>query len=389
MLGGDESFGLGGYYGTDVEKLLPVHVQPEMKKEKPTLAMMLLIDKSGSMTGLKMDLAKEAAIATAELLGPDDKVGVVAFDGAAYWIAPLQSGRDKFAIVDKISAIQAGGGTNMYPALEMAYEALSVAEAKLKHLIALTDGQTQSGDFKAIVARMASEKMTLSTVAIGQGADTNLLKQLADWSGGRYYFTEDAFAIPKIFTREAVMAAKSSLVEEPFMPHVVKPTEMTRGIRFDECPFLLGYVATKPKPTAEVSLISDRGEPVLAAWRVGLGKTAAFTSDVKARWASDWVTWREFPKFWAQVARSTMRKPTAAGFETSIAVEKGKARLTIDAVDPAGRYMNGLTTKVTVIKPGGESAEGEGRQIAPGRYEAVMPVDAVGTYVVRVVQSQG
>jgi hypothetical protein len=226
-------------------------------------------------------------------------------------------------------------------------------------------------------------------VAIGQGADVNLLKQMADWGGGRYYFTEDAFTVPRIFTKETLMAAKSSLIEEPFVPHVIEPDEAIRGISFDECPFLLGYVATKPKPTTKVSLVSDRGDPVLASWRVGLGRTVAFTSDVKSRWASDWITWNGFPKFWAQVARATMRRPSATGFETSIAIEKGKATLTIDAVDPAGRYMNGLVTKVTFIKPNSASAVVEGRQTAPGRYEVQLPVDAVGTYVARVVQSRG
>ncbi|HEY0984146.1 VWA domain-containing protein, partial [Schlesneria sp.] len=100
MLGGDQSFGLGGYYKTVLEEILPVRSDFEKEKEKPSLGMVLVIDKSGSMGGEKIEMAKEAAKSAAELLGPRDQLGVIAFDGDFYWVSDLQSAGNKGRIID-------------------------------------------------------------------------------------------------------------------------------------------------------------------------------------------------------------------------------------------------------------------------------------------------
>ena len=146
MLGSENSFGLGGYYKTPIEEVLPVRTDTEKKKETPSIAIVLVIDKSGSMEGIKVELAKEAARATVELLGRRDKIGVIAFDGSPHWIAEVQTAADNFYISDQIGSISAGGGTNLYPALQQAYLALIETTAKLKHVIVLSDGHSQQGD---------------------------------------------------------------------------------------------------------------------------------------------------------------------------------------------------------------------------------------------------
>lgn len=388
MLGSENSFGLGGYYKTPIEEILPVRTDTEKKKETPSLAIVLVIDKSGSMGGLKIELAKEAAHATVELLGRRDKVGIIAFDGSPHWISEMHPASDKLYLSNQIASLSAGGGTNLYPALQQAYFALIETSAKLKHVIVLSDGHSQPGDWYGIVSSMRAEQTTVSTVGIGSGADMNLLSNIANWGGGRDYFTQDAYNIPQIFAKETVTASKSAIIDEPFIPQVIKPTQILQGLDLELAPFLLGYVATQPKTTAEVFLVSDRGDPVLASWQYGLGKSVAFTSDAKARWAADWLEWAGFGKFWVQLVRDTMRKSTISNFQSHIDLQKGIAYLTIDALSNTGDFLNELKSDITLIPPDLKKEQLNITQMAPGRYELDFPVKEMGAYFVNILQKQ-
>ena len=389
MLGSENSFGLGGYYKTPIEEVLPVRTDTEKKKETPSLAMVLVIDKSGSMGGIKIELAKEAARATVDLLGPRDKIGVIAFDGSPFWITEMHDASDKQFISNQVGSITAGGGTNLYPALQQAYYALTETTAKLKHVIVLSDGHSQGGDWYGIANSMHSERITISTVGIGSGADMNLLGNLAKWGGGRDYFTQDPYNVPQIFAKETVTASKSAIIDTPFIPQRIKPTQVLSGIDLELAPFLLGYVATQPRPTAEIFLVSDRGDPVLASWQYGLGKSVAFTSDAKARWASDWLEWPGYGKFWTQLVRDTMRKTTLSNFQAQITKEKGIAHLTIDALNEDGEFLNELDSNISLIGPDLKKKQLAISQTAPGKYELEFPTQDVGPYFLNIVQKQG
>ena len=387
MIGGDQSFGLGGYYKTTLEEILPVRSNFDKEKEKPSLAMVLVIDKSGSMGGEKMEMAKDAAKGAAELLGPKDQLGVIAFDGQSYWVSDLHSAADKGYIIDRISTIEASGGTSIYPGLSDAYEALVGASAKLKHVILLTDGHSEPGDFDGIAGDMVAARITLSSVAVGNGADQELLQRLAETGSGRFYLCEEANSIPQIFAKETVEASKSAINELPFVPILVRPTQVLAGIDLETAPFLLGYVITKPKPTSEFILASETGDPVLVWWRYGLGMTAAFTSDAKSQWAAEWLTWPNFGPFWAQVIRHCMRKSESKGVFVEVQRQGNLSRVIVDSVDPSGKFINQATTKMTVIAPRLERTQIELEQVAPGRYQADIPTDVTGAYHLELSQS--
>ena len=388
MLGSENSYGLGGYYKTPIEEVLPVRTDTEKKKETPSLAMVLVIDKSGSMGGIKIELAKEAARATVELLGPRDKIGVIAFDGSPFWITEIHDASDKQYISNQVGSITAGGGTNLYPALQQAYFALTETTAKLKHVIVLSDGHSQGGDWYGIANSMNSERITISTVGIGSGSDMNLLGNLAQWGGGREYFTQDPYNIPQIFAKETVTASQSAIIDTPFIPQRIKPTQVLSGIDLQLAPFLLGYVATQPRPTAEIFLVSDRGDPILASWQYGLGKSVAFTSDAKARWATDWLEWAGYGKFWTQLVRDTMRKTTLSNFQAAITKEKGVAQLAIDALSETGQFLNELDSQISLIGPDLKKKELSISQTSPGRYELDFPTEEVGPYFLNITQKQ-
>jgi Ca-activated chloride channel family protein len=388
MVGGQESFGLGGYYRTALEDALPVRMRSEKKKDTPSLAMMLIIDRSGSMEGEKIQFAKEAAIATVEVLGDRDYVGVLTFDTEVFTVAELQSAANKAGIIQSIERIDAGGGTAMYPPMVRGREMLQSIPAAFKHCIILTDGVSQPGDFEGITEQMAGEQMTVSTVAVGTDIDAELLQNIARWGKGRYYQTTDAHDIPQIFTKETMSASRSSLIEEPFLPQVFHDDQVIRSIDWKSAPFLFGYIVTSPKPTANVSLLTEHGDPLYASWRFGLGKAAAFTSDAKSRWAADWVRWPGFGQFWAQVVRDVMRTTHNRGTETSIALKSDEGRIQIDNTDERGEFLNDLHTVVQLVNPDLGVQSLPVKQTAPGRYEAAFPTKDIGSYVLKVRQSR-
>ena len=381
MVGGENSFGPGGYYNTFIERTLPVEFEPEKKRDTPQLALMLVIDKSGSMQGDRIELAKDAAKATVEILQRYDKVGVTAFDDGVQSLVRMQSASNRVRILSDISKLRASGGTNIAVALLHAYEQLAITPAKLKHVILLTDGHSESKNiFTEILPAMRIEGITVTTVAVGGQSDTTLLRRVAEGGGGRYYYTNDPYNVPRIFTKETSTVARSSMVEEPFRPVVTKRAQVLEGIQWSSAPFLLGYVSTKKKPEAELLLASEHGEPILARWRRGLGKVVAFTSDLKNRWAVEWVRWPGYSKFWAQLIRDTMRANDADSLAMTTRVDQREAHVVVDAVGEDDRFINDLESKIAVTAPDGKTSTVTLEQSAAGRYEARIPLTDYGSY---------
>jgi uncharacterized membrane protein len=393
MLGGEESFGLGGYYRTPIEEALPVTMEVKQKVEIPSLAVVLSIDRSGSMAMstdekiTKLDLAKEAAHLVVDLLDERNEVGVMSWDTEFVWDAPVRPARDKAAVHHAIATVKAGGGTDGYPALKESYSVLFDRPALLKHVIFLSDGQMTRGDFAGLLRRMAKDKITVSTVAIGKDADVQLMVDIAKWGRGRFYYTEDSQTIPRIFTLETQLASKASLIEQPFKPQLTSPGhEAMQDIDWKAAPPLGGYVATSLKNTAELVLMSHQEDPVLATWRYGLGRSVAFTSDAKARWGVLWMRWGNFNKFWAQITRWTLRSGTRSDTVAHVERHDDVGEVVVDAVDGKGEFINFLDSQVGVVAPNRERTVIDLEQVGPGRYRGRFPASQEGVYLVGMAQ---
>ena len=382
LAGGENNYGEGGYSKTAIEEVLPVTF--EAKKEKPdSVAMIVVLDKSGSMGGQKIEMTKEAAKAPLALLKDTDSFGVVAFDYNFYWPVKFQTAANRTAISQAISTIIAGGETNIYPALREAYISLAGSSTQVKHVILLSDGRSLPDDFEGLTKKMADAKITVSTVAVGNGADRELLQQIANWGHGRTYYLEDPAAVPQIFTEETELATGKTLREESFKPVVKKNVEAFKGIDFETAPPLLGYVATKSKDTSEVLLESKRKDPILARWQYGLGKSAAFLSDLKDRWAVDWLRWNGYPKFWSQLVRETMRRRDDNEFDFRVVKDGDAAKISINAIRKDGQFRNKLEAQVRVVGPDQNVSEVAVHQVGPGAYEAKYPLGKKGSYLFR------
>lgn len=386
MIGGQNSFGGGNYHKTPVENVMPVKMLPERKKR--SLSIILAIDRSGSMAApsagyVKLDLAKEAAASVVEFLTDKDQLGVIAFDVEAQEIVRLEKVKSKVEIEDKIATIQAGGGTNIYPALEIAHGRLKDTDTQLKHIILASDGKSlQSDDLYPLVSEMAKDKITVSTIAIGADADREMMQKLAKLGAGRYYETNDAGDLPRIFVKEA-FAASELIVERDFRPVVSEDAEILKGIAPDSLPMLRGYVGTSLKDGASAFITSDTGDPVLAGWQYGLGRTLAFTSDARPKWAVEWLRWEAFSKFWSQ-AIGWSAAVSSGEFHVSANIVENMGSITVDAMDSNGRFRNFLDFQASVVGPDLARENIALRQLGPGRYEAAFDAAQMGTYLAHV-----
>ena len=365
--GGESSFGEDGYSETAIEEALPIWF--EINEQRKDLALVIVMDKSYSMVGPKLQLSKEAAKAALELLEPTHEFGLITFDDTPHSTVPLQPARDKGVMNDFINRIIASAQTNIYPALEMAYEELAATEAEVRHIILLSDGKTYPDEYQALVTRMSEEEISVSTVAVGEEADQELLANIAEWGNGRSYFIRDAARVPQVFIQETQIASQQTLIEETVQATIASRVEAFTGIDLASAPPLRGYVNTQAKENAEVLLASEASAPILARWHYGLGKTAAFTSDVKNRWASEWLTWDGYGKFWSQLVRETMKRDE--GEEVDFLVERvgDEAVVTVSAVTEEGVFQADLAPQVEVVAPDGGTVTVDLDQVGPGTYQ--------------------
>jgi uncharacterized membrane protein/Mg-chelatase subunit ChlD len=403
MLGGEKSFGAGGYYRTPLEKLLPVDMDVPTKMSIPSLSLVMVIDKSDSMGGsltetrssttlegrtTKLEVAKIAAFSAMKLLNPFDQVGLIAFNADWEWAVPIGEAGKREQIAGRLAALTHGGGTDLFKGLQEGLRALKEVRAVKKHLITLSDGLTPNMDFEALMRDAVANNITVTTVALGKDADRTLMDAIAHWGQGRSYYTDDPLFIPRIFTAETILVSRGLIEEQPFQPLPQAEHELLRGLPIAQAPNLYGYVVTYGKPAAEMLLVTPKTDPLLAVQRYGLGRTAAFTSDLSPRWGKEWVQWSEFGRFAAQLVRWVQRKGTAESFDVRVHMREGQGIVEADIYDAHGRFMNNLVLQGRLLLPTKETLDLSFAQTAPGRYEGRFPMQGNGEYLLSLVGKQ-
>ena len=384
VIGGDSSYVLGGYRGSRLEDMLPVTIDVRNKLDLPSLALMLVIDKSGSMSDgmfgtTRLELAKEAAMRAAEVLTPNDQVGVIAFDDAAKWVVNLQKAEDVEAIQNQIGTIRPGGGTAFFTALYEATYALMNAQAQQKHIIFLTDGEAGDTGYLQLCDIMQQNDITLTTVAVGSGADQATLRTLAQQGGGRAYAANEFDNLPKIFTKETYLVSGSYVQNRTFTPVITEQSALTD---FEGFPQLSGYLAATEKSLATVSLMSDREDPILAWWQYGAGRVVAFMADSRGAWTSEFLQWDQAAAFYGGMAAFTLPGEEREG---QLTTERQGDALRIVYTAPEGA-QTGLSTSVTALLPDGTQTQLALQESAPGVYEGEIAAAQLGAYALRVEQ---
>jgi uncharacterized membrane protein len=381
-VGGDQTYAAGGYRGTPLESTLPVNMELDSKKVLPSGAVVLIMHGMEFNNGNQV--ARDCAQGVLAALGPTDEMGVLLWDGDEHWLFPLQKVGKKADLARQIAGMNQGDLGSFQQIMSMAHDSLKKSTANLKHIIVFSDGDPGAPD-QPLMQAIVGDRITVSTVLISGHAGPDTMISMADQGKGRFYNVNSPDDLPQIFIKETAVILKSAIYEEPFKPQVRSVSEVVRGIGATEYPSLLGYVATTPKPRAETPLWTDKGDPLLAHWQYGLGRSVAFTSDAKAKWARIWMTWDKYRQFWSQIGQWSLRRLENADFTTEVSLENGEGLINVEAVDDQGNYRNFLNLQAAVVSPKGERQTVRLEQTGPGHYEAHFPTKQVGAYLLNLM----
>jgi len=385
FIAGDKNAKLARDSKTPLQKLLPVRAHDP--KEKPA-AVVLVLDKSGSMEGRTIGLVREAARASLVTLPPMDRAGVIEFDQAFDWVIPMGTAADVQSKLDLIDKIDAGGNTNIYQPLLAAYQAVLPEPVSSRHIILLTDGDQTPftfQDFAQLEVDAAKQNVVISAIGLGDHVNEKLLNELADKTKGKAHFIENPMLIPQVVSDEVQSTDDLAIQERPVRAIRVRPVEMADGIDFSQAPGLLGFVQAQAKDSTETILGVDRDKPLLVRWQYGLGSVVAFMSDGGNRWATPWASWKSFGTLWPQMVRSVVRQDQAIRAGARMDEQDGEAVVAYDvkadAAGPAVSALSNLESSPLVLEtPDGATSELHLAETAPGHYEARIPAAQRGLY---------
>ncbi len=410
VLGGTNSYDLGGYGNSPIAAALPVELEPVTPEIESAASIVIILDQSGSMGvnvdgyKTKLDLANEGAAATVRLLRPFDFVGVMSVTETVHWQVDMQNVTDPDRLERKVLGIPVGGGgIFVYTSLIAAEKALAKVDTPLKHIILFSDADDSEEQVKGIpfgwgpghnsfdvAKRMRKDGITLSVIGIGTefDADTSFLRKLAKAGGGRFHLTNDARKLKSFFVEETEQLVDSSAKEKPFRPAVTRMHATVSGIDFASGPKLRGYNELEPRPTAEVIMTGPQDNPIMTTWQYGLGKVTAWASDAGPRWAKDWLAWDGYSAYWTQLARWSLRRHEGDDTAVEIAFDGTDAHVRV-----ARRSREGLTIdtggiSARVITPAGP-APLDLSAPEPGLWQGRLPTEPATSYTVEIVDHDG
>jgi uncharacterized membrane protein len=387
MIGGEHSFGAGDWRDTPVEKALPVEMDIKQETVIPNGALVLVMHSCEFADGNRWGI--QICQASIDTLAPKDQVGLIQYGnmGGVEWVFKLQPATNKQRLKALAGTMTPGDMPDFDAVFVAALDGLKPANAAVKHMILLSDGDP-SAPRPEVLAAYKQAHITCSTVIISphsgkNGPEHAFMERLANQLGGKCYYVDDPKELPKIFQRETQRVARSLIVNGEFTPRRAARSEILKGI--EGLPALKGHVLTELKPRADMPLVTDKGAPLLAHWQYGAGKALAFTSDATNRWASSWVRWPGFANFWGQAIRWVSKDVQESPFQVSTRVQGERGKIVLDAVDDQGNFIDGLTVEGAVQSPKDERIPVKLKQVAPGRYEADFAAKDVGAYTVSLL----
>jgi len=381
---------VAGYLGP-VEELLPVTYTVPERIQEATAAVMFLLDRSASMASMadgvvKIDLLKEAAAAAAEAMPPEDIVGAIAFDRYAIWLVrpgPVSEARGE--LFAALRGLTPSGGTDVFPALDLAVRSLLSVEARVRHVIVISDGKTHRDE--EILARLRTEIVQsgigITTFAIGADADMETLGELSALGEGRSYVLASMSDLRPVLVQETERVSRPRFVEgeTPVLPGPgAREFPLSAAL-----PPLFGYTLTFPKPTADVAFLSPAGDPLLARWRIGLGQVAVLNADLSGFWTRDWLASPQLGELWGYLLGHLWGERQVVEVDWEVA--GATLRLGVEAT-AGGRWANGLEFAGEFVGPGGAWPVAFD-QTAPGRYEGMLVAPGRGAYLLSVSDPSG
>ena len=406
MIGGNNSFGAGGWTNTELEKAMPVDFQIKNAKVKAVGALVMMMHASEIAQGNYWQ--KVIGAEALKVLGPSDYCGCLHWDdftGGDNWLwKDPQTGKGLAQIRDrqriwmgKLDRMTPGDMPQFEPAMQKALKEFIPNPASIKHMIVISDGDP-SPPSGTILSQYKKNNIRISTCAVGSHgpATSKVLQDIATACGGKYYAVNNPKALPRIFQIEARKVARPLVKEDAKgIPLIVEDPahEMLEGLSQPKP--VTGFVLTQKKenPLVEVLIrasdIDAENGTILAAWRYGAGKTVAFTSDAGRRWANSWTGTEDYDKFFSQMIRYAMRPVNEEGkFTIASDVKDGRVRVVVTALDKNDEFLNFLNMTGAGSGPELSSLEMQFRQEAPGRYVAEFPADKAGSYLLAINTGQ-
>jgi len=403
MLGGENSFGAGGWTNSEVEEAMPVYFHIKSSEVVPKGALAMIMHASEMANGNFWQ--KKVAQSAIEGLGSQDYCGVLHWNGNDQWLwnhpsGFLPVGPNRPRMLTKLDGMWPGDMPFFDPGMRQALRAFSaLPDAAVKHMIVISDGDPTPPNTGTVTA-FKNASITITTVAIGSHglAGSNVMRDIARQTGGKYYNVTNPNNLPKIYQREARRVSKPLIYESkdnPFQPYVVRSdNDMMKGFEnAKQLPGITGYVMTtvKDNPLVEVSILSpqpqgaavDANRTILAHWQYGLGKSVAWTTDAGHKWANAWTGWENYTKLFRQIIQFSMRPSGDTGnFTLNTEIKDGKVKMVITALDEKEEFLNDLPMLTMVIGPDGKSMPVKVQQVAPGRYEGSFDAEDEGSYIV-------